>query len=210
MKFYTFRLIRDEDDVNHIFEDSIGDKYPLYAITKSKKVANRFMAERNMKSLISIPVDKDDSIADEWYQHNRGHIINKYALETYTHKNTDQQDVKYADILATEDEINFSMESIYSLSIVHRFSDYFDVSIFSSDVLHALETLRYPEMSKFHLSMTLGATVSNTVEYVDDQDCNITDLHVRFDQLGVFVFLHREMLTEAFYANIKIKDISVD
>ena len=86
MKIHTFRLKRDEVGI----ENKLENKYPLYAFTRDKKIAARFMRERDQKDFIYIQITKDKEEFDSWAAHNRAVQLDVYPIETYTHKNTNK------------------------------------------------------------------------------------------------------------------------
>lgn len=205
MKIHTFRMKKVDVSYARLY-DELDDKYPIYAFTRDKKLAMRFMEERNQSNFIYIKVDKDDDYAEEWCNHHRRHQIGKYNLETFINKNLDTQDIRYTQIVATEGEIDYLMDSIDTFSIVHRFCKFISPDIFTSKIYDVLKYLGYVDMARFHESMTVTEYQSgivcepNTEE--DDLDF-LGSIPIRFDQLGSWIVLYSDMLNDEFYKNLK-------
>lgn len=205
MKIHTFRLKRDEVGI----ENKLENKYPLYAFTRDKKIAARFMRERDQKDFIYIQITKDKEEFDSWAAHNRAVQLDVYPIETYTHKNTNKQDIRYVSILATEGEMDILMENIETCSIAYRMiANPISPTIFTEPVYNSLKMLGYVDLNRFCETMTVIQNPSGMIiEGPDDTDLGfIAGIPITFDQLGCWVILYGRMLTGEFYKNLEYKD----
>lgn len=200
MKIHLFRRKDGESASSIYIGDRLESKYPLYAFTPDKKIAARFMAERDMSKFLYIQVKKDRDEAHTWMHQHRINWLDIRQMETYTNKNTEKQLVKWANILVTENEVSYVEETIESspVNIVAEYCGLVSDEVFTDEIRDALATLGYRDMY---------ALYEDSMLYVD------TDMHwsdittgVTLDPLGVFVMLYGDLLTDAFFENLRITD----
>lgn len=206
MKIHIFRIKR-VDGLSARLYTNLDEKYPVYAFTSEKKLAMQFMEERDQSNFIYIKVDKDDDDAESWCAYHNVHQLGRYNLETFINKNLDSQDVRYVQVLATGGEIDYLMESIDTFNVIHRFCDYISPDVFTDKIYNVLKYFGYVDMARFHESMTVTECADGNIICEPNSDEDDLDflgsIPIRFDQLGSWILLSTDMLTDAFYKNIK-------
>lgn len=221
MKIYTFRIIRDSEETAYYDQNDMSQKYPLYAWTKKKNVAKRFMLQRDMKRFININIHKDRGEEfDKWAKSHHGYKLDYYDVETYINRNTDEQDVQFAEVVATDSEMVMLDEVVESGSILADLvEDYIPLEIFSPEVQEAMDAIGFKDaMMMKMMQMPMGPpsiakpgelnmkeTVYDKIGYIENLDVNRIDARVTIDQLAAFVRLYKDILSEDFGEMIDIK-----
>ena len=100
MKVWKFYKITDANDVpeyaNLSEDDVITYKYPLYAITNSKKLAKEFMKDRDMKKFIKVvSKDFDKEEYAEFANSNLNSVLIDYKIITKAHVNGKESHCQY-------------------------------------------------------------------------------------------------------------------
>lgn len=202
MTIHIFRLL-PRDGYIHDTSLALENKYKMYAFTENKKLAKRFMKERNMKLFLHTTVKKDKETAEYWMHHNRGRWLAIRDLETYLNKNTPQQITKNAKVLITEDEKSFVEETIDTNPIgpINEYCGGFvDPDVFEDDLQASLKRLRYHDLWRMALYakdyVDAGAFPNGPIDTPD----------IAFDSMGMFTLMYGDLLTTKFYEDLKIMD----
>lgn len=214
LKIHTFRLIRDEAEMIDCHME-LKDRYPLYAITTDKKLAKRFIKERNMKQFIYTVIKKDsDSDTAEYMRGHQGCKLNTYDLETFVDKFTKRQDSRFVNILATDDEVSYmgnTIETYHVLDLLTK--EYIPSSIFTEEIYEILKYIGYVAMERFVTTnkCVAGGGVGNIVVGPDEDfdliSASLSDLYrFNFDQFNVFVALHENLLGSGFYEAVQYRE----
>lgn len=200
LKIHLFRMI-PKDGFIHDTSSSLENKYRLYAFTESKKLAKRFMVERDMKQFIHTTVNKSKEDAEYWMHHNRGMWLRVRNMETCLNKNTPDQIMKHAKVLITENEASF-VDEVIDTNPIGPIAEYcgkfLDPDIFDDKLRGALKRLKYDEF----WSMMVYAS-----EYCDTGYMAVEDTpDITFDWLGMFTLMYGDILSTKFYDNVEIVD----
>lgn len=203
MKVWVFYK-KPSKDLKNIPIESIGynRKYPIYAITDNKKFAKIFRNSRNMDKFLEKQWDISKDEVDEWRITHRGSELSMVPLESFKNKNTDNQSVCYVEILATEDEINYTLEICDTGQIFNKIEHWVDPSIFTKKIRNALEILKYRMAMKFFYGFT------TSLPFEDDLGgpVDVIDLDVSFDQLSIFLLIYNDMISPSFMEYIHVYD----
>ena len=204
MKIYTFLKKPDQDMLNDESID-LTVKYALYAITPVKDDAKTFKKSRNMSFFIEREIDVDEEDADQYLLRHRGQILNRYWMISYQNKNTDNQTPYWMQILMTENELNFTMETSDSGSILNRISNWVPIDIFDGKTKKALYKLRYDKAMQCALSMSASEKLENLVSF--DQG-DFWDIGLSFDMFAIFMILYQSTFSVDFfaYANVSYEE----
>lgn len=209
MKIHLFRLIPDEDSndySNIMYSDSnigLDRKYPLYAFTDDKHLAAKFVAERNMEKFIYTVIKKDNDIAVEWMHHHRGSWLSMRKVGTFINKNSPNQELRYVNILITENEMSYLDEllEISPVSVIANCCKFINPIVFTDEVYDALSTLGYQDIVEMCLISS---------DMYESEPMTVWELEssrgISFDPLGIFVLMYDNILTELFYENIEFVD----
>lgn len=203
MKIHTFyKKPTNEDIMDNA--TPLDVKYPLYAITPSKKIAKLFKNTRDMNQFIYSVIDcEPDEGYDEYFIAHRGQLLQKSWLEGIRDKNKDTQEPYWVEVLLTENELNFTMEAVDSGLVLNRVSSYMPVPIFAGKYVDALQAIQYEKAALFALSMR----GSDLIESVHPTEYDVLDLDMTFDMFAVFMLLYQKTLSPDFFTNITISDI---
>ena len=194
MKIYTF-LKKPDEEMLHDDTVDLNIKYALYAITPVKDDAKTFKKSRNMDQFISRDIDVDEEEYDQYLLRNRGKILNRYWLQSYKDKNTDNQTPYWINVLMTENELNFTIETTDSGTVLNRISNYIPIDIFDSKTKKSLYTLRYHKAMQSALSMT----ASEKLSYMDFGEGDFWDTGLSFDMFAIFMLLYQNTFSVDFF-----------
>lgn len=197
MKLHLFRLKEADNGYGSFTGQSLDCKYPLYAFTNDKKLAERFIYERNMNKFLYITAKKPNDIAELWMHQHRGNWLSIRKIETYINKNSENQYVKWAEVLATENEVSY-LESCVQSSPANILAQYvkkwYCPDIFTDKVREALEVIKYDVM--YDLVMN---SESAPLDYYYSEEIEV-------DQLGMFALIYSNILSDRFYDSIHTVD----
>lgn len=219
MKIYTFRATRGSEEFGYFNENDMSQKYPLYAWTKSKNVAKRFILQRNMDKFIQINIHKEKGDEfNKWAKIHNSYRLDYYELETYVNRNTKKQDIQFAEIVATDSEMVMLNEVVESGSILATLvPSYIPIEIFSPEVQEAMDVIGFKDamlMKMISLPMSIDGVNSGleTKENIYDKlgmienlDINRIDARLTIDQLAAFIKLYKDVLSDEFGEMIDIK-----
>lgn len=194
MKIYTF-LKKPDQDMLHDDTIDLTVKYALYAITPVKDDAKVFKKSRNMDQFISRDIDVDDDEYDHYLLRNRGKILGRYWIQSYKDKNTDNQTPYWINVLMTENELNFTMETTDSGSVLNRITNYIPIDIFDGKAKKSLYSLRYHKAMHSALSMI----ASSKLDFMPMDDGDFWDTGLSFDMFAVFMLLYQSTFSVDFF-----------
>lgn len=202
MRIYKFfQKPGKNDDLQSVFgrELTVKEKYPLYAITTSKKDAAEFMETRDMSCFLakSDKIDKEDY--QEYAKVYRSRLLDHHVLKAYRNKNTDEQCIVYGKILCTENEFDCVTEFTDTGSILQtQMGEWINPDIFKKEYADAFNILKYRDAALF----STGSFVGDPMGYMRTE-VDIYDLEMAFDQVSAFIILYQEFLSESFLTSIK-------
>lgn len=164
---------------------SITDKYPLYAVTCEKKLAKRFMMERDMDKFI---VRTDDDAEKEEYSQfanmNRSTVLDIYKLETSNKDN----EVITVDVLMTFNEYQYVKETM----CVPLFDENWwytmpNPNLFNKSIKKSLRKLGYIQAFKLYNSGTNEYGATRTDFLLDEEDDDFSAPPWMVDELSYFI-----------------------
>lgn len=203
MKIYKFYKKPDKEHENMIIRNDydLMTKYPLYALTNDKKLAKKFRKTRNMKMFLEKVDDMDNEQYVMFAKKHRGRVIVSTTLETVLDKNTENQKVAYATVIATDNELNYLMESIDTGQILNLvIQNWVPIQIFTEEVQSFLKDLLYDKVTAF-------IAASSTEDKYMVGDYEMIDLPIEFDQLYAFYIIYNDILTSGFFEEIKLETL---
>ena len=177
-------------------------KYPLYAVTADKKMANMFRKTRNMDLFLekSSSIDKDDV---GMYLRAHDHAtIDIYELDTYKDKNLPTQEPMVAKVCMTKSEYDYVADASDTGSILNLVSDWagwVPIELFTPKIKKLLYKLGY---HKAQLFVYQGEIPFYLDMQGDATGISFYDLEYEFDQFGVFVVLYEHTFSKDFSANV--------
>ena len=201
MKVYKFFQKPTKNDLQSVFgrELTVKEKYPLYAITTSKKDAAEFMETRDMKNFLAKTDKMDTDEFQEYARAYRSRLLDHHVLKAYRNKNTDNQTVVYGKLLCTENEFDCTTEFTDTGSILQSQMEYWiNPDIFKKEYSEAFEILKYKDAALF----SCGSFAGDPLGYMRPE-VDIYDLQMSFDQVSAFIILYQEFLSEGFLTSIK-------
>lgn len=199
MKIYTFLKKPDKEIIDDNSID-LSIKYPLYAITPVKDDAKVFRKSRDMNKFIERVIDVDDDGYDHYLLIHRSQILNRYWLESFKDKNTNNQTPYWINILMTENELNFTMETTDTGSILNHISNYIPIDIFDGKSKKSLYTLRYDKAMYSALSTT---SIEKLVQ-IEYNEGDFWDTGLSFDMFAIFMMLYQSTFSVDFFEFTKI------
>ena len=205
MKLYKFYLRPTKEKDRYFFgrEYQIEERYPLYAITTSKKYARLFMKTRDKNKFVFFQPDEieDEEVYDAFSKRYRDRYLAEYPLESY--HVSDKKKLGYATFLATDYEITHTIESIDAGAGIFSSIDTWipSTDIFSRKIMEALKKLKYNDASKL-----LGNEIFDKRGYLlpSYDEYSIFELsNVNYDQFMVFILLYGDTLSSSFFDHVK-------
>ena len=203
MKVYKFfqKPGKDEAFLENAFgrELSLREKYPLYAITTSKKDAKEFMETRDMKLFLMKESKMDSEEFAEYAKVYRNRLLDHHYLNAYKNKHTEDEVQIYGKVLCTETEIDSVIEFTDTASILQTEMEYWiNPDIFKKEYAEAFRILKYEDAALF----SCGSFVGDPMGYARPE-VDIYDLEMKFDQVSAFIIIYQELLSEGFLASIQ-------
>lgn len=190
MTLYKFFRTIDEDD-NKIKLDPIK-KYPLYAFTKYKKVANEF-AKTRKKDMFKMVVTKglSNEEYEDFAQQYRGCALEYKTFESYVRSN--KVTLEY-DILCTTNEYN-NVESFKDANLyIDDTFKYVNIDVFKKKSLNKLKKIDYENIYTIFIKSTehfspLSYGCNDSDFYLDDYAVDWD-----YDSLRLYIFIYRNLL----------------
>lgn len=179
-------------------EVPIDTKYALYAITADKLCAKAFEGSRNMDLFLKRVIKCDEDDIDEYLIQHRSSQLTWCWLETFRNRNRANQQQCFAHVLLTENELNFTTESVDSGTVLSRIRNFLPIEIFNEEIARYLRDVRYDEVSTM-IMMGRG-------EYPFNGTDEFSYLSVSFDQFAVFMMFYEKTFSEHFFDYVKIQD----
>lgn len=182
MKVYKFFKIPDENDDR---DATLEQKYPLYAITNNKEMADRFKHDRNMKKFI---YKKHKHVTKEEYaemcNEDRGSVLELYEATTiFKNQHTRKNAIKKK-ILMT----------FYERQMLEEIDSYLDDEsfwrsmpyplIFKKKYVNMLEVFQY--MTYYKL-MTVEYLPYRWAEKLSNEDDDYSAPSIIFDDVAKFI-----------------------
>ena len=200
MKVYKFFQKPTNGDLETVFGRAltVKEKYPLYAITTSKKDAAEFMETRDMKCFLAKTDKMDSEEYNEYMKVYRSKMLDHHVLKSYRNKNTDSQSVVYGKLLCTENEYDCTTEFTETGIILQQMEYWINPDIFKKDYKEAFEILKYKDAALF----SNGSFVGDPMGYIRPE-VDIYDLEMGFDQVSAFIIMYQDLLSEGFLTSIK-------
>lgn len=194
-KFYRY----PEDSVRNMKKLDSVKKYPLYAFTRYKKVADEFIRTRKSKLFVYI---KTKDVSEEEYiefaKKYRGFALEYKTVESYVRSNNIKLDY---DILMTTNEYNNIESMIDSNLYIDDTFPYVDVDIFTRKAMKKIKRIEYTN---------IVALFNNHIDFdfigANDSDYQYDDLVVdwEYDTFRLFISTYGELLNlDEFLKNIK-------
>lgn len=165
--------------------DTLKDKYPIYALTKSKSFATLFEASHDMDKFIKKVYKGDDEECLTYLNRNRGYILDWYELRTYKKGMKHAKELYNVDVLMTDIEYDMISFSVENKTIIEELNMMVPPEIFKSKIFDALTTIGYTGI--YHLLN--GNEHSN---FMSDMQVYNTD--IEFDELLIFLNTHKDIL----------------
>lgn len=191
MKVWRFYK-KPETDIDKIPDSvSIIDKYPLYAITCEKKLAKRFMKERNMDKFI-LRTDNDAEKEEYSYFANshRSTVLELHKLDT-----VDVNDkVISVEVLMTMNEYQY-VEETMNVPLFDE-SWWYPMpmpNIFNKDIRKALRKLGYTQAYKLYLGTAEYGKKPLIPELINEEDDDYSAPPWMVDQLSYFISIFSDL-----------------
>ena len=195
MKVWKFYKINSEElPTRHNFseEEIVEYKYPLYAITNSKKLAKEFIKDRDMKKFIKIvSTDVDKEEYSEFANKNLNSVLIEYKIITKAHLNGKEshcQHVSTTIVITTWERLfiedqnvpEFDDDSWWTFIAPSPY-------IFHSQYLNSLRNLQYLKMH--NLYNILDTSTKNIYAKWADEECDdyYNGPSFTMDELAFFV-----------------------
>lgn len=184
MKVYKFFLIPD-NDYEYASKKAIEERYVLYALTNSKKLAKRFQDERNMdKFIIRVHEDIDKSEYAEMCNEDRGAVLELRTLSTVLDNNHTRSNIEQVEILMTyyerqlieEPMTLFDDESIWNTMPYPR--------IFKSKYRKMLDAFQY---TTYYKIMNMGSIPFPLMEKLTGKDDDYAGPAIEYDEVALFI-----------------------
>jgi len=188
MKIYKFFKIPDEDDNNGCLEE----RYPLYAITNNKDLANRFKHDRNMKKFICKThkhITKEEYA--EMCNEDRGSVLELYeAITIFKNQHTKKNSTK-TNILITyyERQMIEEMDSYLADESFWRQMPY--PLIFKNRYVKMLDVFQYLTYYKL---MTAEYLPYRWAKKLSNEDDDYSAPSIVFDDVAKFISIISDTL----------------
>ena len=190
MKLYKYYKIPPSDEDNYSKSMHIMDRYPLYAFTNDKKLANRFEKERKKEMFIRT-VDK--GLSREEYSNfaidHRGSDLKLQKMVTVRHKNTNRQTVTNIRMVLTQNEYICCNEPLMLITDESWWDEITHCAlanpyVFKPEIREALRILQY------NVSFKLFNQDINIMDFIDEEDDDYEAPNFIIDEVAVFIKLY--------------------
>lgn len=188
MKVWRFYKKPETDSSEIPPNVSITDKYPLYAITCDKKLAKRFIRERNQdKFILRMDDDVDKSDYAEFANMNRSTVLDIYIIDT----NDEKGKAVSVEVLMTMNEYQYVEETMsFPLFDETWWYDMPTPILFNKSICKALRVLGYTQAYKLYVSTMPGA---NLLLDLDDEDDDYSAPPWMLDELSYFINIFSDL-----------------
>lgn len=189
MKLYKFYKNPDSDIINSKLSNTL--KYPLYAFTRYKNVAEEFekLHRKGIFKLIITEVDKDEF--KEFAKDNRGCALEYKPLDSYIRTNN----VKLTyDILMTYNEYMY----VDSISDPDSLTALFDGFIFVNSCIFRKKVNKILKELFYHRLFLMHNLEVNFDDYSEEELENymetIEDISWEYNTLNIYIMLYYDIL----------------
>lgn len=182
-RFYKKPTLSKEETPERV---SLSDKYPLYGLTCKKKIAKRFMEERDMDKFIIRKSNVDRETYSELANRNRSAVLEEFDLLTCVNKYKQNQSMEKVNLILTYGEIQTIDEPQLYILDESWWNTYYMNSpfIFKEEYVKALQKIDFIDFYK------LFSTDPNLYGVYDDY--SVPNYYV--DELSFFLAIYGELM----------------
>ncbi len=186
MKIWKYYLKPEKETDNPNYD--IEDRYPLYAITNNKKLAEKFKRSRNMKKFIETKAHVDKESYIEYINRNRSFKLVEYGLKTwFQHDKFDKDAIYEVDVVMTEMERSTVEDGLLEFEDISFWVNAPKPYMFEDKYVEALRTLEYIR------SMKIFGHATSFMDY-DDKDSDYSAPTMTKDELSLFSKMYYRLM----------------